>query len=178
MGDLDDVAADTTRCTNDKQRRTVPQGGPRRPPGGLSFPKSGAPPPLARKARRVAGESFRSFAFAYSANDPLATPNTESPTASWCTASPVATTVPATSRPSTGHARPPHPGRQANEIRLSCKQVPRAAVDASSLDPHEHLVVGDSWHGNLVHPDYVGIPVAVMHCRNHGRRYGHAPRAR
>jgi len=36
-----------------------------------------------------------------------------------------------------GHARPPHPGRQANEIRLPRKQVPRPAIDASSLHAHE-----------------------------------------
>jgi len=42
-----------------------------------------------------------SFAFAYSANGPVATPNTGSPTLSWRSADPVAATVPATSRPST-----------------------------------------------------------------------------
>ncbi len=51
--------------------------------------------------------------------------------------------------------------------------MPRAAVDSGSLDSHEHLVVGDRWHGTSVHTDDVGIAIAVMHSRAHGRRYRH-----
>jgi hypothetical protein len=45
--------------------------------------------------------SLASRATAYSANEPRAMPNTSSPTANLVTPGPVATTVPATSRPGT-----------------------------------------------------------------------------
>ena len=177
MRDLDDVAADTTRCTNDEQRRTVPQvgrvdrlegchsrnGQHRRRWSGKRVGSAGEFPLL---RLRVFGERSACHAedrvadcepvYGFSGGDDCA--------------GHVASEH--------GHARPPHPGRQANEIRLACKQVPRAAVDAGSLDAHEHFVVGDGWHGNVVHPNDVGVPIAVMHCRAHGRRYGHVLRAR
>ena len=53
--------------------------------------------------------SLSSRATAYSANEPGAIPNTASPTANRVTAEPVSTTVPATSRPSTGFRGPRSP---------------------------------------------------------------------
>ena len=60
--------------------------------------------------------SLCSRAAAYSANEPLAMPNTSSPARNLVTSAPVATTVPATSSPGTGFFGPRSP-KPSSRIR-------------------------------------------------------------
>ncbi len=112
--------------------------------------------------------SLSSRATAYSAKEPGAIPNTSSPTANRVTAEPVSTTVPATSRPSTGFRGPRSPTNEPHQVGLAGHQVPGAPVEAGGGHLDEHLVVTHGRAGDVGETQDVGVAVAVLDDRLHG----------